>query len=60
MHCLLNEFTLFVHFCLIPLSKTCSFVWICKDGFISIVSRYRLFDLSMVDVYAVASSLPTD
>ena len=63
----MNGFTLFVHFCLIPLSKTCSFEWICKDGFISIESRpfdlctrYRLFNLSMVDVYAGASSLPTD
>ena len=63
----MNGFTLVVHFCLIPLSKTCSFEWICKDGFIFIESRpfdlstrYRLFDLSTVDVYAVASSLPTD
>ena len=37
----MNEFTLFVDFCLIPLSKTCSLYQPrnCKDGFISIVTR---------------------
>ena len=59
----MNEFTL-VDFCLIPLSKTCSFdvpTKNLKDGFISIVFDVsllcRLFDQALVDASELANGL---